>query len=380
MLLLYKLINVGIMLKKIKYLFSYYSFYKLENKALDEDFYTYRQKSAYKQITYISLVTAFIYILMSIVNHFVAPQELLPTISNMQLYIITPYILIVSYLGYKKKPFAYLELMLFTAPIFAAAIHIYLMSKLDSYNTHQTELYLMIFWIYTISGMSFTHSIITSLIVFFMGTTSSYLLYPNQMDSFIIYSSWMSISLIFGFVGGYLLQDSHKNTFLKEMELKKLATLDALTGLYNRVKLDEVLNLELHRASRYKHTFGIMMIDIDFFKSINDNYGHLVGDAVLVKLSKSIRQNIRSSDTMFRWGGEEFVILSLEVDETTLLSLAENIRKTVEDMQIQEVGQVTVSIGVTLHNPNDNVNTIMKRADDALYNAKNNNRNCVKFL
>ena len=380
MLLLYKLINVGIMLKKIKYLFSYYSFYKLENKALDEDFYIYRQQLAYKQITYISLVTAFIYVLMSIVNRFVAPHELLPSISNMQLYIIVPYILTVSYLGYKKKPFEYLEVMLFTAPIFAASIHIFLMSKLDSYNTHQTELYLMIFWIYTLSGMSFTHSIMTSLIVFFMGITSSYLLYPNQMDSFIIYSSWMSISLIFGFVGGYLLQDSHKNTFLKEMELNKLATLDALTGLYNRVKLDEVLNLELLRALRYKHTFGIMMIDIDFFKSINDNYGHLVGDAVLVKLSKSIRQNIRSSDTMFRWGGEEFVILSLEVDETTLLDLAQNIRKTVEEMQIQEVGQVTVSIGVTLHNPNDNVNTIMKRADDALYNAKNNNRNCVKFL
>lgn len=380
MLLLYKLINVGIMLKKLKYLFSYYSFCKFENRDLNEKFYEYRQELAYQQITYISLVTALLYILMSIVNGFIAPQELVPIILSLHLILIVPLLLAISYSGYIRKHFLYLEGMLFISPIVAAIIHIFIMSKFNSYNTYQTELYLMIFWIYTISGMSFTHSIISSLIVFSLGITSSYILYPNQLDSFIMYASWMSISMIFGFAGGYLLQDSHKKTFLKEIELKKLATLDALTSLYNRVKLDEVLDIEIQRASRYKHTFGIMMIDIDLFKSINDNYGHLIGDKVLVKLSKYIRQNIRSSDTMFRWGGEEFLILSLEIDETTLLVLAQNIREIVEDMQIEEVGQVTVSIGVTLYNQDDNIDTIMKRADDALYSAKNNNRNCVKFL
>jgi hypothetical protein len=167
------------MLEKLKYIFSYYTLCGFNNKDIDKKFNDYKKEHSYKQITYISAVTGILYILLSVVNRYTSPEEISSIISNLQLFIIAPFIFFVSYLGYTKQKFLYLELSLFLAPIFAASFHMYIISHLNSYNTYQTELYLMIFWIYTISGLRFIHSIIISLIVFFIGVIGSYLLYPK---------------------------------------------------------------------------------------------------------------------------------------------------------------------------------------------------------
>ena len=166
----------------------------------------------------------------------------------------------------------------------------------------------------------------------------------------------------------------------KNRELEKLATIDYLTGLYNRVKIDDILTYELNKFQRYGETFGIIMIDIDFFKIVNDVHGHQVGDKVLVEFSKELLNSSRLSDSIGRWGGEEFLIISPNIDEKGLLAKAQEIRKSVEKFNFSVVGQKTISIGVSLIRENDEINRLIKRADDALYEAKESGRNrvCIK--
>lgn len=155
------------------------------------------------------------------------------------------------------------------------------------------------------------------------------------------------------------------------------ATHDALTGIYNRSYYFEKIASEIEQSKRYKTTFCIVMFDIDFFKKFNDNYGHLKGDEVLVTLSKNIQSNTRMSDTFARWGGEEFIIL---LEKTTLDKaelIAEHFRKIIENIKIKDLPQITSSFGVTQYQDGDTDNSILKRVDDALYDAKEAGRNRV---
>ena len=137
---------------------------------------------------------------------------------------------------------------------------------------------------------------------------------------------------------------------------------------------------EFDRAERYGSTFSIVMIDIDFFKKINDSYGHNLGDEVLVELCNLITKNLRKTDSFARWGGEEFVCLLPDTDAHGALTLAENIRKKVEEKHFYHIGHITISLGVYQMSPRDVfVGDIIEKADKALYKSKNSGRNKVSL-
>jgi diguanylate cyclase (GGDEF)-like protein len=161
--------------------------------------------------------------------------------------------------------------------------------------------------------------------------------------------------------------------------LEKLSFTDRLTGLYNRYKIDELLEYQLEQASRYNKNFGVIFIDVDHFKSVNDTYGHQVGDDVLISLATILRKRSRKSDSVGRWGGEEFIILTPETNKKGIIKFAEDIRREVESFYFPAVGHKTASLGVTIFQKGDTTKTIVKRADDALYIAKENGRNRVIF-
>lgn len=163
-------------------------------------------------------------------------------------------------------------------------------------------------------------------------------------------------------------------------QLEHLAITDKLTGINNRLKIDELLQNEIVRSKRYNHAFGFAIIDIDNFKSINDNYGHQVGDSVLIKIAKILKENIRNVDYLGRWGGEEFVIICPETSLEGTLKLMEDLKKTIEAEKFEAIGTVTASFGLTLFDLEDDASTILKRADDALYKAKDDGRNKVVVL
>ncbi len=120
-----------------------------------------------------------------------------------------------------------------------------------------------------------------------------------------------------------------------------------------------------------------MIIDIDYFKSVNDKYGHNIGDFVIVEISKLLQNNIRQTDTIGRWGGEEFIIILPNTNNIQAKNLAEKLRIIVANNYFVEVGTKTISVGVSTSLENDTKDSIIERADSALYKAKNTGRNKV---
>ena len=164
----------------------------------------------------------------------------------------------------------------------------------------------------------------------------------------------------------------------KNREYETLASTDSLTGLYNRHKFSE-LYLSAYTTMTQRHNdMSMMLLDIDFFKSVNDNHGHNTGDQVLIQIAHSLLKTLRNIDIICRWGGEEFLILLPTANLDNTISLADNLRKYIEKLDLDIVGSVTVSIGVAQVKEGEDMNSVIGRADKALYLAKNSGRNCVK--
>jgi len=167
-------------------------------------------------------------------------------------------------------------------------------------------------------------------------------------------------------------------------KLEKLANFDSLTGLYNRRailgKLRELINL----ANRYREHFSVIMLDVDHFKSVNDRYGHLVGDEVLARLATLIRQNVRETDIVGRYGGEEFIIILPKTDLSSAWVAAERVRTMIESAEMKDSAgnkfNVTVSQGVASWERGEDAYSLISRADEALYKAKEKGRNRVQIL
>lgn len=161
-------------------------------------------------------------------------------------------------------------------------------------------------------------------------------------------------------------------------DLGQQAITDPLTGLFNRLKFDQALAGEMLRAGRYKTPLSLVLYDVDNFKTINDTYGHQIGDKALVRLSQVVPGLIRSSDLLARWGGEEFVLLTPGSDARMASQAAEKLREAIGQIELEEIGKVTCSFGVTQFVDGDTAEAFISRADGALYNAKINGRNRVE--
>jgi diguanylate cyclase (GGDEF)-like protein len=182
-----------------------------------------------------------------------------------------------------------------------------------------------------------------------------------------------------------VLQDElrKKNRQLEEvlLQMKTLAMTDQLTGLFNRRYFLSVIEKEFSRTLRYNHPTSCLMIDIDHFKTVNDEYGHNAGDQVLVEMSQIMANCLRKSDTVARWGGEEFIILLPETPKENALQIASRILTSVSTAKFSSVPrQITISIGLAgMPEPDiDTSEKLIVAADRALYEAKNKGRNRVE--
>jgi diguanylate cyclase (GGDEF)-like protein len=162
--------------------------------------------------------------------------------------------------------------------------------------------------------------------------------------------------------------------------LERQAMTDPLTGIINRMKFDEMLMKEISRSKRHKIPLSLVMFDIDHFKIINDTFGHHIGDAVLQQLATHISTHVRKHDYFARWGGEEFMILLTHNTRETAAQFTETLRSAIEELRIRGHQRITCSFGVTQLNDDDDVFSIAKRADEAMYKAKAAGRNRVVTL
>jgi len=165
-----------------------------------------------------------------------------------------------------------------------------------------------------------------------------------------------------------------------EEELKDFANKDGLTSLYNKRKIDSIIKSEILNSETKDQTFSILFFDIDDFKLINDNFGHIVGDEVLKKLCNLISENIRQTDIFGRWGGEEFIVILSNTTTNKAFILADDLRKLVYENDFCLNKPISISIGITQYCENDSAEDIIKRADKAMYYVKKRGKNSVKVL
>ena len=167
-------------------------------------------------------------------------------------------------------------------------------------------------------------------------------------------------------------------------KLQKLATTDGLTKLYNSRSFYSQLELEVDRYNRYKHPLSLLLLDIDNFKAFNDNFGHLEGDKVLVRFSQIIKSCLRTNDSAYRYGGEEFTVILPETNGDEAKTVAQRIRSSLETEKFKPIpdknAKITISIGVTQYFPKEELSAFIRRADKAMYLSKKNGRNRVTVL
>ena len=197
-------------------------------------------------------------------------------------------------------------------------------------------------------------------------------LHSHAIKGFVYYFINLTAFIVVSSIGAFILRKIIEENFIQLIEL---SIKDTLTGAYNRYAFLDFINEEIERAKRYRFPISLIMFDIDDFKKINDNHGHLKGDEVLKEIAKLVRQNIRKCDRLVRWGGEEFIILCPHINVEDAAKLADKLRKVIEN---NDFGiKVTASFGVAEIDVEKGVDEAIKRADEALYKSKRSGKNTV---
>jgi len=178
------------------------------------------------------------------------------------------------------------------------------------------------------------------------------------------------ISRLLSFIGQLTLELENVN-----IELLRVSEIDKLTGLYNRMKIDLILEKEVKVNEKVQGIFSILLLDIDFFKKVNDTYGHLIGDETLITFSNILKNSVSKNDFTGRWGGEEFLIVLPNATSKEAQMVAEKVCLQVNNSEFKNAGHITCSIGISSYRPGDSGDMLIQRADLALYQVKNSGRN-----
>ncbi|WP_164966718.1 GGDEF domain-containing protein [Aliarcobacter trophiarum] len=191
------------------------------------------------------------------------------------------------------------------------------------------------------------------------------------------------IFLIYVYILSYYLVN--KLNYMKEIKttnikLEIMSSIDYLTQVNNRKSIDYFLQENEKIFKQCSNEFSIILIDIDNFKEINDTYGHLIGDKVLIKIAEVLKKYVRDTDIVGRFGGEEFIIICSNTKQEGVKKLAENLRKILLKQDFEILRQVTASFGIASYKDTDNIDELIKRADRALYLAKSKGKNRVEQI
>lgn len=230
---------------------------------------------------------------------------------------------------------------------------------------------IIIYWFYpTILAVAYLTPYQTALKINFISMTLlAFIIYPLIGA---IELSLILINIILTMVFSYILFRSIQKN---EAQLEQLAITDVLTGCLNRRALTDNIIEITKKHNRSPHPLCLIIFDLDHFKSVNDNYGHIAGDKVLTDVSHIIQTNTRSFEKTYRYGGEEFIILPLEVETKEAMIIANKLRTLIESSTFALDIKVTISLGVAQYITNETPSNWISRADVALYNAKNSGRN-----
>jgi len=197
---------------------------------------------------------------------------------------------------------------------------------------------------------------------------------PRELSASIVHTALVVI--LFG-ISAYRINRYKRKQYADNKELIRLSSRDALTGIYNRYRFEEELQRCTKHANRYGTRFSLVLFDIDNFKVINDKFGHLIGDRVLVEFTEVIKTEIRETDFFSRWGGEEFALILTDTEKEDATLLANRLRARICSTFFNPVGQVTCSFGIDAFLPGDDVESLFQRVDRLMYLAKQSGKDQV---
>lgn len=328
------------------------------------------------QIRLIALLTMMLYLLYAWMEQGVAGSMLGARMAVHGLFIpiALSLVVVMSFFDRLRQP---MVALLATAPVAATAANLWLNSHHQDFVYFVPELYLIVIWTFTISGLKLRLATLTA-------SASTLLILVVTLASTIepgiqrLHLIWLLAAFSFGIVNAYILERAHKRIFLNHKELARSASTDGLTGLWNRARIEQLFAEECLRANRYGTTFSVILIDIDHFKEVNDTYGHTVGDAVLRQFASLLRNNVRQVDQVGRLGGEEFLIVLPETGAQQARGAAEILRKRINLHRFETVQHKTASFGVTEFRGAETLQQMLDRVDQALYAAKYNGRDRVE--
>ncbi|WP_339775077.1 diguanylate cyclase [uncultured Methylophaga sp.] len=201
----------------------------------------------------------------------------------------------------------------------------------------------------------------------------------QQHNTVLFWQLLVGVSLVLLVLVYRYRQVHHHNRNLRNLnnQLEQISRYDHLTGLANRYALHERFNEEIETSSQTKQIFSLILLDVDFFKTINDDYGHDVGDEVIKQFASLLMSMVRENDMVGRWGGEEFLILCSQTTKNGAFQLADQLRRQVQSYNFPVNQQITASFGLSEYRHGETIGDTIKRADDALYKAKRNGRNQI---
>jgi len=176
------------------------------------------------------------------------------------------------------------------------------------------------------------------------------------------------------------LNEKNRELEKKITEVEYLSVTDSLTGIYNRRMFEIMMDKEVSRAKRYTHALSLVIVDIDYFKKVNDKFGHKVGDKILNKLSLFIKNRLRGNDFLSRWGGEEFAIILPETNVEQSIEVCEKLRQCINQIEFEDELFISCSFGTTEYKLGESIDNFFLRADKALYKAKELGRNRVENI
>lgn len=270
------------------------------------------------------------------------------------------------------------RIVVFSSVMIIVALHfIYLFWKLDKKTR---KMFYEITTVFALFVIVYSIRLIVALnspdhIVFYQSSSTDL--------AIVVVSQMLYILLTFSFViviNNRLISDLNENVAEREnlvREFKRMASIDALTGIYNRMKLEPILTAEVLRSKRYGRKLSVLLIDIDHFKLVNDKYGHNIGDSVLRDVAAVLKDNLRDPDQLGRWGGEEFLVVVPETSGDSAMIIAEKLRSAVEGRKFIMDISVTISIGIASLDEGEWEEDVIRRADQAMYRAKNAGRNRI---
>lgn len=352
-------------------------FGEFKDKRLEREFTNYDIGNALKYLKPVLLALGVLYLSFSIADYFLIKNDKVLGIILTNRIIMFVLIVLLSFCAKRFKDYTFLTYWLTGYELLVSLSFLINLSLYESpsFLAQSLGLILIILVVFMVPNKWKNMIFASVLISVSFSVFSFYYFEEIKFREFSAGIVHILLVVILCSLASYQMSYYKRIQYINEKQLIQLSNTDALTGIHNRLKFNEELTRWINISKRYNTALSIAIFDIDDFKRINDKYGHLVGDKVIIEIVKTVANALRNIDIFARWGGDEFVILFPNTDGGQVSIIIERIKMLISEHKIEEVGNVSCSFGASSLKPHEDMEAFLNEADKMLYKAKEERKN-----